>query len=874
MQATEPLGHFEHSIFTICRYYPIVIRRPLLGLLFLGSMSWGQSVNWSKIESSPDYRIAEEHLADALPNLAIPILEKLLETEGLDLTAKSSLLSKLGESQLRAQRHEAALLTLADPLLVEFSAAHIWRGYTLSQLGHYLEAIGSFQKVDRESLIPRAKLQIAILNIAIGNDDAALTELEDLQETEDTEIAEEAALRLVSLLLSSGRLEEAEDKLSSLNLSNQRFNSHRQFLQGQLELAKKNRIAAVGIFQALLKKTEEENHGLPSPLVHELHLALADSLALGGNTQEGIESILITLGKFPDSPRLAELFQRLDQWITQSESREVSQKLNEWVTQSVPQPISLPLLGAPEGESASTLTYHYTSNRFLLPRAAFALLILAKENLKELESKPLGLAQLESLQIIAPSSHPEIKSEALTTYGLAALADRQFEQAFQTFAFLRQKSPSLRSQSTASALMGKAAYALLNKRVASEAFLDARSLADEAKNEKLARLTALNAGICLLSIADSEELDKITSRLEAGSSRADLLLERGLRLSDINDPSARALLDDFLASYPEHPRIDEASLSLAESYLFSLPRKTSLAREQLKPLNFDLDNQADLAIRRILAFLQMDEGMEFVAEFLKKFPGHPFAPRIVFQQGRAYQRTNEPGKAYQTYESFLATYPEDPLIEVARMQSAISALATGTDASKADALKRFEELIATKGVLATEAAILRVRLFIDQAEQDNALDAVKEILKKKNLTTSHRWRALVLQGEAHYQLNDDENALKSYSQLLALKDISIGTRNRASFLKGRSLKNLDRLDEAFETFYAVVNRQIDTERMSDLEWKWFDECGKGALKLLEEKRQWTGAIKLAEKLSRSGSPSAQDAADRAKRLRLDHFIWD
>ncbi|MDB4726753.1 hypothetical protein OAF66_01155, partial [bacterium] len=108
-----------------------MIRRTLLGLLFLGSMSWGQSVNWSKIESSPDYQIAREHLADALPNLAIPILEKLLKTEGLDPTAKASLLSKLGETQLRAQKHEAALFTLADPLLDEFSAAHIWRGYTL-----------------------------------------------------------------------------------------------------------------------------------------------------------------------------------------------------------------------------------------------------------------------------------------------------------------------------------------------------------------------------------------------------------------------------------------------------------------------------------------------------------------------------------------------------------------------------------------------------------------------------------------------------------------------------------------------------------------------------------------------------------------------
>ncbi|MDB4537020.1 hypothetical protein N9230_00220, partial [Akkermansiaceae bacterium] len=69
------------------------------------------------------------------------------------------------------------------------------------------------------------------------------------------------------------------------------------------------------------------------------------------------------------------------------------------------------------------------------------------------------------------------------------------------------------------------------------------------------------------------------------------------------------------------------------------------------------------------------------------------------------------------------------------------------------------------------------------------------------------------------------------------------------------------------------NRQIDPEKMNDLEWKWFDECGKGALKILEEKGEWTAAIKLAEKMSRSGSPFASDAADRAKHLRLEHFIW-
>ena len=874
MPATEPLGHFEHFIFTICRYSLSVIKRTLLGLFFLGSMSWGQAVSWDDIQSSQDYKIAKEHLADALPNLAIPILEELLKTEELAPIAKAELLSKLGETQLRAQKHEAALFTLANPLLVEFSPAHMWRGYTLSQLGHYQEAIDSFEKVERTRLKPRADLQIAILNIAIGYDGAALKGLEELQKTTDVEIQEEASLRLVSLLLASNRLKDADEKLSSLKLSNQRYDSHRQFLQGQLKLAQKNRLAAVGIFEALLNKTEEDNHGLSAALVHELHLALADSRALDGNLQEGIDSILTTLEKLPDSPRLVELFQRLDQWLAQKDSREVIEKLNEWVGQNISQPIPLPLLGAPDGESVSTLTLQYTSDRFLSPRSAFALLILAKKNLKELESKALGLAQLESLQIISPASHPEIKSEVLTTYGLAALADRQFEQAFRTFSFLRQESPTLSSQAVASALMGKAAHALLDKKMASQAFLDARSLADEAKDEKLSRLSDLNAGICLLGIANTEEMDEITSRLEAGNSRTELLLERALRLSDINDPSARTLLDEFLVNHPEHPRRDEASLSLAESYLFSQPRRIILAQEQLKALSFDLDRQSNLEVRRILAFLQMDEGMELATDFLKKLPEHPFSPRIAFQQGRAYQRIGaKPGEAHLTFKKLIANYPDDPLVEVARMQSAISALATGTDSSKADALKNFNKLIDDKGVLANEAAIRKARLLIDQAEQDNALDAI-EILETQNLTTSHRWRALVLKGEAHYQLNDDESALKAYSQLLAMKNISIGTRNRASFLKGRSLKNLGDTKKAYETFYAVVNRQIDPERMSDLEWKWFDECGKGALKILEEEEKWTAAVKLAEKISRSGSPSAQDAAERAKRLRLDHFIWD
>jgi len=45
--------------------------------------------------------------------------------------------------------------------------------------------------------------------------------------------------------------------------------------------------------------------------------------------------------------------------------------------------------------------------------------------------------------------------------------------------------------------------------------------------------------------------------------------------------------------------------------------------------------------------------------------------------------------------------------------------------------------------------------------------------------------------------------------------------------------------------------------------------------LLEKNERWRASIIIAEKIARTGDrPSAMDAAARAKRLRLDHMIWE
>jgi hypothetical protein len=38
--------------------------------------------------------------------------------------------------------------------------------------------------------------------------------------------------------------------------------------------------------------------------------------------------------------------------------------------------------------------------------------------------------------------------------------------------------------------------------------------------------------------------------------------------------------------------------------------------------------------------------------------------------------------------------------------------------------------------------------------------------------------------------------------------------------------------------------------------------------------QWEAAARMAEKLSRSGGDRAQEAAERASKIRLKHYLWD
>ena len=835
----------------------------------------GGATSWDDLRQSPDLITAKKQIADFLPDLAISRIEKLLALPDLEPGARAELLTLLGEARVRANQPGEALKTLDDPVLREFSPAHLWRSYALARLGRYRDAINELAKIDRQSMKANANLQTGKLHLALGNPEKARESLEPLLAFSDPNLAREALLQLISLSLSQNLPNEAEKLLKSFKPSGPVEENLVLFLNGRLQFLRGERLAAVGTFQTLLKESAIRQ-SLPAPLFHETTLALADSLALDGNENAAVTSILETLEKFPESPLIETFFSRLRTWTPKAETAPVIETLTSWLPTLTPvSPFPVINRGRSASQLSSSLPTPVPSARGLL-----ALEFLATLNLRSTTpgQRSEGQLQFTLLQLLAPPGSLPI-GRCLLELGLLQLKDGEYRHALALFSMLEENRASPLTRAYAKSLAGKAAFALAEPTKASQLYLEAEEIARKIRESNFASAAALNSGITLLATSRSKELDEITRNLASPEAKSFLILERGLFLSSQRDPAARDFLVTFLTNFPNDPRTPEATLALAESAIFSPPFDPGLARTHITTLRFDLNDQPLLAARRILVLLALKTNLRLAEDFLKLAPQNPLADRVLFQLGQAYRSPANPddreiGKANLQFELLIDQYPESRFADAARYYSALTSVTLKTKSADQKAIARFRELIEAGGVLANEAAINLCSFYIDRDQQQSALKEIETFLSTLTLAPSDRRRLLILGADAANQIGKHESALDYYEAMLQLKDLPVADRHRANYIRGQALEKLGRTAEALEAYYAVINRNFDPDATTILEWKWFDKCGiEGALALLEKEERWQAAITLAEKIGASGSPRSEDAREIADRLALEHFIY-
>ena len=77
--------------------------------------------------------------------------------------------------------------------------------------------------------------------------------------------------------------------------------------------------------------------------------------------------------------------------------------------------------------------------------------------------------------------------------------------------------------------------------------------------------------------------------------------------------------------------------------------------------------------------------------------------------------------------------------------------------------------------------------------------------------------------------------------------------------------------EAREAYFSVIDRPTDPP---PAEWEWFERSGFRLLTMLEGAEDWKAAIAIAARIASFGGPRAEEAATRARQLRLKHMIWE
>ena len=121
-----------------------------------------------------------------------------------------------------------------------------------------------------------------------------------------------------------------------------------------------------------------------------------------------------------------------------------------------------------------------------------------------------------------------------------------------------------------------------------------------------------------------------------------------------------------------------------------------------------------------------------------------------------------------------------------------------------------------------------------------------------------------------------DDAVKLLRAILATPQLPNAWSGRCGVLLAATLRDLNRPDEALEACYDVVNigTNVLAGPQNPTEYLWFYRAGFIAVDLLEAAQQWEAAARMAERLSKTSGDRAKDAAERASKIRLKHFLWD
>ncbi|MEO6788144.1 MAG: tetratricopeptide repeat protein, partial [Chthoniobacteraceae bacterium] len=388
----------------------------------------------------------------------------------------------------------------------------------------------------------------------------------------------------------------------------------------------------------------------------------------------------------------------------------------------------------------------------------------------------------------------------------------------------------------------------------------------------------------------AEELATFAPESPGTALAGTLRLEEGLTRAREGDVQARTALKAFLADYKGHPRRAEAQLALAEIALsddkpaeaqklqqgvVAAPDTTPEMREHADYLGVFL---ADAQTPRNDAQTARgdEQAIARARDFIAKYPKSAVLDEVRMKLGEIQFRREDYLKAQEQFGTLAREKPDGPHATAALFLAGECSMKLLNTESLNHALELFGAVAAKHGPLEIYARLHQAAVKTKLGAPDDAVKIYDSILTAQP-PAELELRLAALMGKADNLVAmgkaDPKNfaaAIATYDQIIATEGASPTWKNQAAYKKAKTLEQQDQRDAALVILYDILKNSATGPR----ETFWFAKAGFDAAALVESRQQWKSAVGIYEKMATIPGPHAEQARQRIRKLRLEHFLWD
>jgi len=305
----------------------------------------------------------------------------------------------------------------------------------------------------------------------------------------------------------------------------------------------------------------------------------------------------------------------------------------------------------------------------------------------------------------------------------------------------------------------------------------------------------------------------------------------------------------------------ERILKTAEPEADAPPRAASLAAAAI----FAADNAGTKSRGELVADCQ---------KFLGQYPDSPESADVSFKLAELHARGGDHAAAEIILAGLAEKLTESESAALAKFLAAQAASRSMSAVAGERALVWLNELAQGQSSLKHRARFEQASLLLRQKKFADALALHESTLAANppdNVKHAARMeRADVLFAMGATQPEKFDEAAAAYELIASDKTAPPDWRDQAVCKRAAALARRGQAEKALALYREVLERPS----AEGADQFWLMKAGIEAARLLEEQQDWEAAVAVYDRLASAGGAQREELMQRARRLRLEHFIWE